>query len=119
MESKIKVLCNKAGLAQVFINLIINSIDAIKEMNDKWISIRVKCSTKKLKIYFTDSGLGIEKNIAEKIIDPFFTTKKQGEGTGLGLSISSKYIRKMNGKLYYNPNSKNTQFIIEFNSFIA
>ena len=119
MESKIKVLCNKAGLAQVFINLIINSIDAIKEMNDKWISIRAKCSTKKLKIYFTDSGLGIEKNIAEKIIDPFFTTKKQGEGTGLGLSISSKYIRKMNGKLYYNPDSENTQFIMEFNSFIA
>ncbi len=117
MESKIKVLCNKAGLAQVFINFIINSIDAIKEMNDKWISIRVKCSTKKLKIYFTDSGLGIEKNIAEKIIDPFFTTKKQGEGTGLGLSISSKYIRKMNGKLYYNPDSENTQFIMEFNSF--
>lgn len=119
VDSKIKVKCNNGGLAQVFINLIINSIDAIREMNDKWISISAKVSRKKLKIYFTDSGLGIEKNIAEKIIDPFFTTKKQGEGTGLGLSISSKYIRKMDGKLYYNHDSENTQFIIEFNSFTA
>ena len=111
--------CNKAGLAHVFLNLITNSIDAVKEMESKWISIEAKISKNRLKIYFTDSGLGIEKNIAEKIIDPFFTTKKQGEGTGLGLSISSKYISKMNGKLYYKPDSENTQFIMELNSFKA
>jgi PAS domain S-box-containing protein len=119
IESKIKVECNKAGLAQVFLNLITNSIDAIKEMDSKWISVEAKISKNRLKVYFTDSGLGIDKEIVEKITNPFFTTKKQGEGTGLGLSISVKYIDKMKGKFYYNPNSKNTQFIIEFNSFIA
>lgn len=119
MESKIKVECNKTGLAQVFLNLITNSIDAIKEMEDKWISIEAKISKNTLQIIFTDSGLGIEKEIIEKITNPFFTTKKQGEGTGLGLSISLKYINKMNGKFYYNPNFENTQFIIEFNSFTA
>lgn len=119
MESKIKVECNKTGLAQVFLNLITNSIDAIKEMEDKWISIEAKISKNTLQIIFTDSGLGIEKEIIEKITNPFFTTKKQGEGTGLGLSISLKYIDKMNGKFYYNPNFENTQFIIEFNSFTA
>lgn len=119
IESKIQVECNQAGLAQVFLNLITNSIDAIKEMDSKWISIEAKISKNRLKIYFTDSGLGIDKEIVEKITNPFFTTKKQGEGTGLGLSISVKYIDKMNGKFYYNPDSKNTQFIIEFNSFRA
>lgn len=119
IESKIQVECNQAGLAQVFLNLITNSIDAIKEMDSKWISIEAKISKNRLKIYFTDSGLGIDKEIVDKITNPFFTTKKQGEGTGLGLSISVKYIDKMKGKFYYNPDSKNTQFIIEFNSFIA
>jgi C4-dicarboxylate-specific signal transduction histidine kinase len=64
-------------------------------------------------ITFTDSGPGIPKEVAQKIMHPFFTTKDPGKGTGLGLSISNSMIEKAGGRLYYDSNSANTKFVIE------
>ena len=84
---------------------------------DKWIRIDSKISNKTLKIIVTDSGAGISAEIAKKITQPFFSTKDPGKGTGLGLSISLKSIEKLRGKFYYNKESENTQFVLEFKSF--
>ncbi len=117
VDPNLKLNCNPSGLAQVILNLISNSIDAIEYQKDKWINIETKLSNKTLKIIITDSGGGISDEIVEKITQPFFSTKDPGKGTGLGLSISSKSIEKMKGKFYYNSESENTQFVIEFKSF--
>ena len=117
IDSNVKLTCSPSGLAQVILNLISNSIDAIESQMDKWISIESKISNKTLKIIITDCGGGIPDEIAEKITQPFFSTKDPGKGTGLGLSISLKSVEKMKGQLYYNSKSKNTQFVIEFKSF--
>jgi signal transduction histidine kinase len=114
---ELTLLCNEVALGQVFMNLLTNSIDALKDLSDKWIKIETKTDGKILKICFTDSGKGIPDGISTRILQPFFTTKEPGSGTGLGLSISSKSVTKMGGKLYYNRKSINTQFIIEFKSF--
>ena len=114
---ELTLLCNEVALGQVFMNLLTNSIDALKDLSDKWIKIETKTDGKILKICFTDSGKGIPDRISTRILQPFFTTKEPGSGTGLGLSISSKSVTKMGGKLYYNRKSINTQFIIEFKSF--
>lgn len=107
----VKVLCRPSQISQVLLNLLNNSIDAIEKKSMPWISVDVQVSTD-IQIIITDSGLGIPPEIAEKIMNPFFTTKDVGRGTGLGLSISYGIIKDHQGELIYNQNSKNTQFII-------
>ena len=115
-DSKLKVYCNSAGLAQALLNLIINAIDANENKKNKWIKIATEESQGKIKILITDSGSGIPPEIAQNMTQPFFSTKPLGKGTGLGLGISLKLIQKMNGNLYYNPKAVHTQFVIELSS---
>ena len=48
-----------------------------------------------------DTGVGIEESLAEKIYEPFFTTKPEGKGTGLGLAVSRRIVDGFKGKLYF------------------
>lgn len=86
-------------LAQVFVNLINNSIDAIEGQDDAWIKIRAFEQGQETIIQVIDSGETIPDHIAERMMDPFFTTKGAGKGTGLGLSISKGMIEGHSGKL--------------------
>ncbi len=79
------------------------NLTKIKEASDKIIQMTLMIS-----IHVTGCGPGIPQELQEKIMNPFFTTKKQGKGTGLGLSISMGIIKDHAGELTYNPQSKNT-----------
>tara|TARA_B100000029_G_scaffold235542_1_gene232679 strand:+ start:631 stop:1782 length:1152 start_codon:yes stop_codon:yes gene_type:complete len=118
LEPKVRVSGREGMFIQVFFNLIKNSIEAIKGLDDKWIDIGYEVKENKLVITFTDSGLGIPSNIQDKIMLPFFTTHEieTGESSmGLGLSICKGIIEEHRGSFEYNPDSKNTQFIIRLN----
>lgn len=80
---------------------------------DKWITLNVTKKNGTIYISVTDSGSGIPKEVANKIMHPFFTTKAPGRGTGLGLSISNGMMEKIGGKLYLDQSSVNTKFVIE------
>jgi len=99
--------------SQVLINLLNNSIDALENIDQKWIRIEIKDDHDYLIMSVTDSGAGIPKDIASKIMLPFFTTKEPGRGTGLGLSISKSIIERNGGKFYYDIASPVTRFVIE------
>ncbi|MEI7973940.1 MAG: ATP-binding protein [Bdellovibrio sp.] len=99
-------------LAQVLLNLVSNAIDAIKDSSEAWIKIEAKADDLFVEIKVTDSGKGIPKELQEKIMTPFFTTKAAGSGTGLGLSISRRILADHHGELRYNPASRHTQFVI-------
>lgn len=92
---------NKMQLEQVFINLLQNSIDAMEE--DRGGKIRVGMTRKGdfLEIVFSDTGPGIEPEIAENIFEPFFTTKEEEKGVGLGLAISSNILKEHRGTIEY------------------
>ncbi|MBO1066947.1 MULTISPECIES: ATP-binding sensor histidine kinase [Nostocales] len=121
------VQCYASQLNQVFMNIISNAIDVLKQrekslstaelknnpnqiiirtqiINNNWVQIAIK-----------DNGMGIKPEIKQRIFDPFFTTKPVGEGTGLGLSISYQIIvDKHSGKLdCISAPGKGTEFIIE------
>lgn len=66
-----------------------------------------------VKFAITDSGLGIPQEVADKIMNPFFTTKEVGKGTGLGLSIALGIIKEHSGIFYLDKQSKNTCFTFE------
>ena len=61
-----------------------------------------------------DSGLGIPKELQEKIMQPFFTTKGVGKGTGLGLAIVKGIVEEHKGEFMIDSKSQNTCFILKF-----
>jgi len=89
------------GLSQVFLNILVNAIQAIKEEGEITISTLLvkEADTEKIKINFTDTGVGMTKEVQEKIFEPFFTSKDIGEGTGLGMSIVYSIIKQHNGQI--------------------
>ncbi|MFH1847271.1 MAG: ATP-binding protein [Candidatus Omnitrophota bacterium] len=108
-----KIECNPQQVAQVFINMLINAVQAIKDKGD--VSIRTYVKDKNVKIEIEDTGCGIPKDAMEKIFDPFFTTKEIGEGTGLGLSISYDIVKRHNGDIeVMSEVGKGAKFIISF-----
>ena len=109
----LNILCRSSQITQVMINLLNNSSDAIELMKDKWIDIQFDVVNDKLSISFTDSGKGIPAEVAEKIMEPFFTTKAVSKGTGLGLSITKSIIESHNGNFWLDTSHPNTRFIIE------
>jgi PAS domain S-box-containing protein len=100
-------------LSQVIMNLVNNSIDAIEKMQDRWIEIDIFNTDETLEIRVTDSGGGIANDIAEKILQPFFTTKAPGVGTGLGLSLAKGIIELHHGKFDLDRQCKNTRFYFQ------
>ena len=87
-------------LMQVFLNLILNSEQAMREVRDRGtLRIRIEKQEKSVSVIFQDDGPGISPEILPNIFDPFYTTKRPGRGTGLGLSISKAILREHNGNV--------------------
>jgi len=99
-------------LSQVFINLISNSVDAIDQLPERWIKIKAVENLDHIRFEISDSGSGIPDNVADKIMQPFYTTKNLGQGTGLGLSISDGIIKDHKGQFFLDKNAKNTTFVV-------
>ncbi len=87
------------NIQQVFLNLIINSLDALKDRVRKEIHIDIKPNGEFVQVTVADTGCGISPENIEKIFDPFFTTKPVGEGTGLGLSVCRSIIKEHGGEI--------------------
>lgn len=104
---------NVTQIFQVLVNLINNSIDAIAELEEKWLKIEVEQDADYAYIYVTDSGNGIPKDIQEKIFNSFFTTKDLGKGTGLGLSLCRKIMVAHGGDIFIDDECPNTKFVVK------
>ena len=96
-------------LEQVFLNLMTNSKDAMEEMGHGILTVKTQPVFDNLSnvtgkvsgvlVLFSDTGVGIGKDIIDKVFDPFFTTKEVGKGTGLGLSISYSILKDHGGSI--------------------
>ena len=92
-----EVKCLPSQLNQVFLNLMINAAQAIKERGT--IRITTRRENDWVWIEVSDTGAGIAPEHMNRIFEPFFTTKQVGKGTGLGLSLSYSIIAKHNGRI--------------------
>lgn len=99
-------------ISQVLLNLLNNAYDAIHDRNERWVHISARVDRDILELRVTDSGQGIPPSIAEKIFQPFFTTKEIGKGTGMGLSISSGIVKSHRGELSVDRACANTCFVM-------
>ncbi len=94
------IVADPNQLMQVFLNLLLNAEQAIRESRDKGtIRVRMGRKPESVWIVFQDDGPGIAPENLTHIFDPFFTTKRPGRGTGLGLSICKTVLREHGGNI--------------------
>src|SRR5512136_2426621 len=111
------ILGDRNSLQQVFINLIINSMDALEGKKDEkpTVTVRTYSENGKVCVEVKDNGSGIPKEIQEKIFDPFFTTKGPEKGTGLGLAIIASILHQHRASIWLESEvGKGTQFKVSF-----
>jgi PAS domain S-box-containing protein len=113
------ILCDEISIEQVLINLINNGIDAVKNVDDKWVRVTVHAEGEDIFLRVIDSGPMIDQELEQKIFDPFFTTKKVGEGTGLGLSITKGILDEHSAQICLNRSFSTTCFEIQFKRFVG
>lgn len=95
-HDELYVLCNPSELREVFVNLIVNALDAMPGGGKLKIGCRRDGDS--AIIYFSDTGAGMSEETKKRIFEPFFTTKGVN-GTGLGLSVSYSIIEGHSGKI--------------------
>lgn len=107
------ITADEEQLEQVMINLINNSLDAVKDTNNPTIEVTADETDKRPVIVIEDNGTGISEENKEKIFVPFFTTKPQGSGIGLSLSRQI-LLRNKAGITFRNGVNGGTVFTIRF-----
>ncbi len=116
-----RVMVDRNKLIQVFVNLIQNSSDAIREKKfgdeKPLITIASEADNGVVRVRLRDNGEGIAPENLGKIFDPFFTTKDVGQGMGLGLSVCYKIAREQGGNISVkSEKGKYTEFVLELPS---
>ncbi|KQC10494.1 MAG: hypothetical protein APR54_03095 [Candidatus Cloacimonas sp. SDB] len=91
------LLLYKNRIEQVFLNIVMNSFDAMSEGGNLKISTAVTNSD--IRVIFADNGCGMSTESLQKIFDPFYTTKPLGKGTGLGMYISYGIVKEHDGDI--------------------
>ena len=116
-----KIIIVPQEIARVMLNLINNAFYAVdekkKQLGDGYeptVTVGTKKSNDKIEIKISDNGNGIPKRIADKIFQPFFTTKPTGQGTGLGLSLSYDIIKAHGGEIKVETKEgEGSEFIVQ------
>src|SRR5262249_22294253 len=100
-----RVTGDRVQLQQVILNLLLNASDAMSGVDRRARQITVKTERDEqgnARVAVKDTGVGLSSAVAEKIFDPFYTTKSQG--MGMGLSVSRSIIERHLGRLWAQPN---------------
>jgi signal transduction histidine kinase len=104
---------DKQHLSQVFLNLILNALDAMPSGGILEVEVGKSDEPGYIAVNVKDSGAGIPDHIVTSIFDPFFTTKHRGKGTGLGLSVSLGIVKKHGGDIHVESKvGKGTTFTV-------
>ncbi len=109
----LEVSADKKQISQVLINLIKNSLEALKDSENGIIQIKAEINEiGRAQIIVTDNGPGIPADLTDKIFIPFFTTKESG--SGIGLSLSRQIMQLHGGILKLESKPQSTSFTIVF-----
>ncbi len=95
---------NRQSLVDVFVNLMLNSVDALSaksfvENDPRVVEVTARKTGDRALVTFRDNGTGIDPAVADRVFDPYFTTKDVGEGTGLGLSTCKEVVEQCGGTI--------------------
>jgi signal transduction histidine kinase len=91
------VLGVRGQLAQVFLSLLLNALDAMEQAGK--LTVRAEHTTTETIIDVADTGCGITPEVGRRVFEPFFTTKEVGKGSGLGLAVSHSIVERHGGSI--------------------
>lgn len=117
-DQSIELMGRATQISQVILNLLNNAYDAVEasvtleRQENRFIALEVESIGDKIIISVSNSGERIARDTAEKIFNPFFTTKQVGKGTGLGLSISKSIVEQHGGEIIIDWDNPHTCFVI-------
>jgi len=115
MPSPPFVMADTQQLNHLFMNIILNAVEAMGKNGKLTLKTSKSPKEDKLNIEISDTGPGIPEDVLPHIFDPFFTTKEEGKGTGLGLSMVYGIVENHGGKIMAKSKpGQGTTFIIEF-----
>jgi signal transduction histidine kinase/ABC-type phosphate/phosphonate transport system substrate-binding protein len=118
LEQGISLDIYRLELVNVFMNILNNSKESLmlQDISNRVIKVKLYQKSSTIFIIISDNGIGISKEIKDRIFEPYFTTKSESNGTGLGLYMSKITIEQhLSGKLYTVNENEWTKFIIELN----
>jgi PAS domain S-box-containing protein len=108
-----RLRCRPVEIAQAILNMILNSDTAVRGGESPWIRVTFEQEEKWSIFRVTDSGMGIPKSIAERMMEPFFTTKEVGKGMGLGLTVVKSVVTNHSGEFFLDSQNPNTSFVMK------
>ena len=111
LENQI-ILADEKMIERCLINLYLNAIYAVSDTIERTIKTEIKTQNKRIILTVEDNGIGISKEIQDKIFLPFFTTRSNG--SGIGLTLSKSIIEAHKGYLNYKPLEQGSRFEIWF-----
>lgn len=113
------LLADPEALEQVFINLLRNACDALRDQEgDRRILFVARMNADRVVLSLEDNGPGIDDETVHRIFDPFFTTKSVGRGTGLGLALSLSIVADHQGSLHYEHSELGgARFVLDFPAY--
>lgn len=112
-----EINCYPGKLNQVFMNILVNALQATaasnKSYDERRVDVKTSFDDQKIYVSIRDNGAGMPPEVKSRIFEPFFTTKEVGQGTGLGLSIVLGIINDHNGRIEVNSiPGEGTEFIL-------
>ncbi len=108
-----KALLDRNQIEQVFINLLLNALQAVEDYGRVSVSSRFDTQQQRIEVEIADNGCGISAENVKRIFEPFYTTR--ADGTGLGLAVSYGIIKNHQGEIrVFSQLGKGTRFVIDF-----
>jgi signal transduction histidine kinase len=114
-ESPLMVNCDADQIEQVFVNMIMNALDAMQRDGG---TLRVTAQTEhnrdgsRVVLAFEDTGAGVAPEHEDRLFSPFFTTKEPGRGTGMGLAVSQSIVREHDGEITFSSGPSGSRFVV-------
>lgn len=111
-KKDVHIKIDLSNFEQLIINFCVNARDAIPDKGE--INITLDSDGEYVQIIIQDTGTGIPKELHSKVLEPFFTTKENGQGTGLGLAICNSIIQQIGGYItFHSEENIGTSFILQ------
>ena len=114
-ESPLPVNCDADQIEQVFVNMIMNALDAMQRDGG---TLKVTAQTQhdrdgsRVMLAFEDTGAGVAPEHEDRLFSPFFTTKEPGKGTGMGLAVSQSIMREHDGEITFTSGPSGSRFVV-------
>src|SRR5271156_2150498 len=114
-ETPLMVNCDADQIEQVFVNMIMNALDAMQRGGGTLRVVAIeenKRDGSRAMIAFEDTGAGIAPEHEGRLFSPFFTTKEPGKGTGMGLAVSQSIVREHDGEITFSSGPAGSRFVV-------